>query len=286
MAIAPEKVPIMTRLGRHLERHGLSFGDALNVLLFVLTIVSLVVAILGVVVARITLDEARNAGRDQDRQFQKQMEQLGKASDILQKLQETSDKELKDLNAAEDRIRARPNPHIRGYCYGYYASDGEAYVRISFLEVSGDDIKPIRFKGGVSLEVGYDNTVTLWKGREHELQCGVEVTNDANGELRNLELRASASWSAKNLITKVNGDPNSDDSPKLISGRDVPPKSSSNRSVQATFVIDCRTPCASHTPKDDPTITPGLVIDMTLQADNFPTKFLRTWVNLRERFYP
>jgi hypothetical protein len=54
----------MARLSLSLQKHGLSFGDALNIVLFLLTIASLVVALIGVKLAKDTLADARAQERE------------------------------------------------------------------------------------------------------------------------------------------------------------------------------------------------------------------------------
>ena len=195
----------MTRLGRHLERHGLSFGDALNIALFLLTIASLYLAYQAVRIARETLDDARTqaikAAHDQDEQFKKQMEQLQVVTDelnkssnllsdqshILKDVQDTSRQQLKDLNAAEARLqrqeRATPKPRIVGLCFG----------RGKFVDTS---TKPSRIVEEPNLsypKIVYETTIKALSpdpfknpsGLVRKLPCLIDFTNEGDAELKN-----------------------------------------------------------------------------------------------------
>jgi hypothetical protein len=227
MSTTPQKAPVMTRLGRHLEKHGLSFGDALNIALFALTIASLYLAYQAVRIAKETLDDARiqatqaakdaaQAAKNQDAQFQKQMEQLRVASDamkktstllrsqshILRNLQDISRQQLNDLNATEARIekqeKASPAPSIWGAC------NGEVFSKIS-QEDFGDRYLRTSLRAA-----------TLKVPQAGILECSVGITNEGNLELQN----ASASI----FIYPTQGHPCSGMSFVNVNGSDIPPE--------------------------------------------------------------
>jgi len=120
--------PLMKRFDEVLEKHGLSLGDALNLALFALTIISLVVALVGLRIARITLDEAAKAATSQDNQFAQQIKQLTASTATLETarqllieqgttlrdLQMTSKQQLADLDEQQRHRmlleRAAPQP--------------------------------------------------------------------------------------------------------------------------------------------------------------------------------
>jgi hypothetical protein len=75
-------------LKRLIERiTGLSLADAINVAIFLLTIFSLLMAALGVWVAKRTLDDAKASGKEQTERGKEELDQLDKAGKSLKILQ-------------------------------------------------------------------------------------------------------------------------------------------------------------------------------------------------------
>ena len=83
--------PTLARLNDLLKAHGLTFGDALNLALFVLTLVSLWLAWQGVKIARDANTTADQASKDQSTLFQQQLIQQQKATIDLDRLQKRFD---------------------------------------------------------------------------------------------------------------------------------------------------------------------------------------------------
>ena len=267
------KVSRIARLSSRLQKHGVSFGDVLNLALFVLTISSLFLAYQGVRLARIALEEAHEQGKQQNVQFKEQLSQLqissrelGKASndldsqsEILRDLQNTSRQQLKDLNAAEARIeqqeKARPMPRIAASC----GSD-------DFLMVSERDF---RHRGRRQ----YQNSATISPDWPGEAMCFVAVTNDGTAELKNvgLELYVSCVHAASPpvVITYINDIENVRTYGYLIAHEDVPPRSRSDRPLHAKFIVRFGR-CAT------------FKIRLKLEADNLDTSFMETLVKLRQ----
>ena len=241
--MSPEKPPIMARFSSRLEKNGLSLGDAVNVALFVLTLVSLYFAWQGVRLAKIAIADAHTqsakASQEQDVQFREQMQQLkassnsldearsllGSQSEILRKLQHISQHQLKDLNAQETRIRkqesARPIPDMWGGCNGTL-----------FLNV------PESGKALIDSE-------TLKRQSPGSLNCFIRLANHGNDELKNVTLQIAIApfcldpfRSAQTpIIDRLNGFEIGAPVALLISGQSLPPISKSNRTLGSEFTI-------------------------------------------------
>jgi hypothetical protein len=148
------KPPIGHRLQRALTIPGLAFGDSVNLALFLLTVLSLAIAVMGVHIAKKTLDDAHNeaeaqlraagqavidqkraadqAEKHQRAEFDEQMKQLRSTSESLTKaaalldvqkhiqnnLLATSQRQLQYASLGEKRATALPDPEISAHCGG------------------------------------------------------------------------------------------------------------------------------------------------------------------------
>lgn len=267
--MSTEKGPLMTRLSRRLEKHGLGFGDALNIALFLLTLASLYLAYQGVRLARITLADARvqaaKASQDQDAQFQEQMKQLKASSDalrttstllstqsdILRDLQGTSRQQLKDLNAAEIRVqrqeRARPELYIASDCNG-----------ITLLPAQ-------------KTETNYIEPVILYVPTSDVLRCWIAVKNYGDAELRNATLTMAILGCSKSTLyfASANAVQGTETILQLISHQNLPPNSKSGRTFNSEFSIFAGPKCS------------GFFIQVKLEADNLKTTDILTDVKLQ-----
>jgi hypothetical protein len=80
----PTKLRLLNRIKDWVEeKSGLQLGDALNVSLFILTIVSFLVAVGGVYVAYITLVEARESGKSQEQATTQAQQALDQSKNAL-----------------------------------------------------------------------------------------------------------------------------------------------------------------------------------------------------------
>jgi len=249
----------MRRLSAALDDHGLSFGDALNIALFLLTIFSLFLAYEGVRIAGITLDEAHRAAQDQETQFKQQIDQLTKSSsaletarsllqrqsEALQSLQGISRQQLRDLNKAEGRLekqeRARPAPHVEAYC-----ASGK------FIDASGRQLNELIVNRAVKIYVPTETP--------NRVPCQVRLTNDGDGELKNktLELHFSCIGEAKVGVL----DPRrigefSDPDATFFQGKNVPAGSASDRILIEKFVLFREANCVN------------IEVRGSLESDNF-----------------
>jgi hypothetical protein len=122
--------PLIVRYNEWLRAHGLSFGDALNIALFLLTWVSLVIAGLSAYLAWKTIVLARNGEMTQakrnevqlqllvhaDKALKDSSETLKAQKEELHNIQELSGRQLNRLDRAEARAEARPTPLLLLQC--------------------------------------------------------------------------------------------------------------------------------------------------------------------------
>lgn len=185
------RVPLLKRLAVHLEKHGLTFGDALNLAMLVLTLFTLYYA-------KITLKEAHDqavdaksqaeqATKDQQDQFKKQETQLElqteelrsvnnamtaakKAltiqTDTLRSLQGTSKRQLATQTKFWEKINAQPQPVMAIMCNGENIN----------LADGGDDIRKTE-------------THKISPNTQDEPNfCGIELWNRGKADLTGIEL--------------------------------------------------------------------------------------------------
>lgn len=256
--MSPDKVPVMVRLSRRLERHGLSFGDALNVALFILTVASLFLAYQGVRLARVTLEDARTqaakasqdsaqASQNQDAQFKEQMKQLSTSSDalektstllksqsdILRRLQQTSEQQLTDLNNAEKRYQkqenAKPKPAIQINCNG----DREPLLSVSAEDITRSAGQPLKY-----------TTPYPHPPIDHRLYCALFLGNSGDTDLKNVKLRiyvfpedSYAPPGDTVIITDLSGSASNEFERTIFDGITIHPKVSSNQMASGWFAL-------------------------------------------------
>jgi hypothetical protein len=100
---APEPLPLARSVSRFLRKRGLSLGDAVNVLLFFLTIISLYFAWDGVEVARATLKESdlqeqRHQQQEQQQEVERKQELQARDAEHKQELDKTQQHEDEKFN--------------------------------------------------------------------------------------------------------------------------------------------------------------------------------------------
>lgn len=268
----------MTRLSRLLEKHGLSFGDALNVALFVLTLAALGLAYQGVRLAKITLAEARAQAKDQDALAQEQMKQLrastnalqtattllSEQSDTLRGLQEISRQQLANLNGSEARIRKHEQeaaaPRIVGACDEF-----------ALMDAHGKDIPAIM--GGNQ----FNTQVAVRLRRDRTVDCFIRVVNEGDAELKNANFGITISDSTEIyggdcnpdvFVAKVNDSiASSGRSMAIIVGATLPPYSKTRRFFEAHLLIRFGEKCRD------------FKIVVTLESDNFQRLEITTYAS-------
>jgi hypothetical protein len=272
----PARIPLLKRLGLQLEKHGLSFGDALNVALFILTLLSLLFAYLGVHLAKVALHEAdqqagearelaKEASRNQDAQFNQQIAELKSSrnaletargllkdqASVLRDLQDISHRELaiqtRAAKQAELRDKARPLPNMRVTCNGF-----------RLIDVSGPSFTNKAKK----------KNIEIFRRDEGNIECYVFLANDGDAELKKVKLvidvNCSNDPSEKVFITK-SGLPLIPPQGRLVffTDENIPPNSTSNRLFRERFVFRPSEKCSS------------FILNSDLESDNsdgFETK--------------
>jgi hypothetical protein len=195
------KSSLLKRLNERLRAYDLSFSDALNAALFLLTILSLCLACVGVFLAWVTIKEGRKAGDNQDKQFKEQMIQLTSSasalgtaktlleeqSNILSHLQGNTAMQLEEERAllkntekqrqiAESTYNARPEPDIKLRCQAV----NERSVFAVDIRKSNDKAADVSVKTGPL----QDDFLSL-------VSCGILITNQGTQELKNAEILIS-----------------------------------------------------------------------------------------------
>jgi hypothetical protein len=197
------RVSSLKRLNEYLRAHDLSFSDALNVALFFLTIVSLVLAGIGIHLAQAAIDEAKVAGDHQDKQFNEQMTQLRSSASalttardlltaqggILSELQSKTAKQLEDernllaklqtttakqLQLAELVYTAHPEPEITLTC----KANSTRSVRVADISASNNK------STAVTVGIGPLSDVDLFTN----VNCAFTLSNNGTQELQNTQL--------------------------------------------------------------------------------------------------
>lgn len=213
------KVSLIKQLALRLEKHGLSFGDALNLLVSLMTLVSLLAAFVGLYFAKGSLNEARNqavearsqaqqASQDQNAQFNKQMDALKEMIKTLSNLKDTSERQLTN-QIAEDKIasdlrKAQPSPAFRINCFGSAIVLGSERdvekVPLAFRDLREDPIIP----------------------------CTIELWNQGKAELKGIHWHIGVNCGGKPsdnaIIIPVNADPQNPPKSEIeFSFDDLPP---------------------------------------------------------------
>jgi hypothetical protein len=226
--------PLARRAAAFLDKHGLSFGDALNLSLFVLTLISLCFAYAGVKVATVTLnesmreegehkteeqrqeaehkaeeqrqeaehkaerqDEAAEHHKEQQEQgvqrklaieeAERQLDELksstgaldqartllGRQAQTLQDLQAISTKQLEDLDNAERRAHAAPDPGVTLRC------GSQLIAHLGNIEGISD-----RDPSGLRTNASFDASGLVY--------CGLNLENNGDAEFLDLEVQVSA----------------------------------------------------------------------------------------------
>jgi hypothetical protein len=291
MSPPPDK-PLVGRLADSLARHGLSFGDALNVALFILTIASLFLAYAGVRIAKQTLWDARDqaeaqrksavkAGEDQEKQFQEQQRQLQKSSDsldtaagllsrqntILAGLQGISRRQLADLDASDARSRAKPLPFLTVWCQNLEVADSQKWAQRTTRHLHAH---------------------SFWS-ENSSMGCHADLVNKGNGDLRSARLEF---WVGGCLNKEGNGGVSLEpfdseakvlgntvpfdglDIPpavRFLDGRDIPPESTSGRAFSVPFTVRAANPC-DH-----------FLLQSLLESNNFTTIEMIADVDTKDR---
>jgi hypothetical protein len=245
----PVRVPLLKRLSLQLEKHGLSFGDALNVALFLLTLLSLLFAYLGVHLAELALHEteqqarearqlAREASDNQDAQFKQQIDELKSSrnaletargllkdqANALRDLQNISRRELLIQTKAAERTasldKARPLPSVQVSCNGF-----------RLIDVSGPSVTNKAKKN-----------VKIFRRNEGNIECSVLLTNDGDAELKKVKMFIDVYCSEnppEDVFIEKAGLPLTPPQGRLVffADENIPPKSTSNRLFRERFVF-------------------------------------------------
>lgn len=181
----PPKPAPLKRLNEYLQTYGLSFSDALNVALFLLTIFSLILAGAGVYLAKVQLDAATQAAKDQDDQFHQQIhhqddqfseqkKQLDYSAALLAK---QSDTLTKQLQIAQSIYDAHPIPEIALRC-----NEMNTHVYLTEdIKISTEKAAEGHIDMGILHDYDHDNLVI----------CDFIVSNRGTQELHDAELSVS-----------------------------------------------------------------------------------------------
>lgn len=246
----------------------LSFGDRLNIGLFVLTIMSIVLAGWGIYIAHVTLHDAREANAaqkeqfaqeqrdsarasyDQNQQFIRQMGELEKQNQqlddsgkllakatgaltnqtgLLTRLSATAQKQLDKLQAAELRETAQPKPFLLMSCGWTVVLDSREEAE--YLAASSGQGPPKLKEVSRKWEVDKQGVGTM--------PCSIHLNNLGNGDLHIHRMLVSI---PRGTCMFVDPETHSDDekSGVLVSAPDGDPGS------QRNFLEDKELPPAAH----------------------------------------
>jgi len=107
---AEPKSPVVSRLTRTAERwFGVPLGDLLNLALFILTVVSLVIAFAGTYIAYVTLRDARASGAQQEKALKDSQEALARSSESLQQVLELTSAQQQRLERQIEIAKKQQN---------------------------------------------------------------------------------------------------------------------------------------------------------------------------------
>ena len=195
---------------------GLNLGDAVNVAIFILTIISLVVAFVGVWYAKRTLSDARTSAKSQEDALAAQVTAMRSVNDSLttllvevsnqKKLADASLQELKDQNQRAKDIESRhpdarvalrcskpvaSQPGLLTYVDSFsFRSDREQSDLVSSANGSWKFVRP-------TAEVVISKTL---ESPDADLQCVIEISNNGRAPMTKARLSLSAT------ITDRHGD--------------------------------------------------------------------------------
>jgi hypothetical protein len=223
--------PLFKRISLRLKKHGLSFGDALNLALFVLTILSIVVAFLAVYYARVAMKDARHEAdvsrqrskddaADQADRFDQQMDQLQTTAEILAGIQKYAVKN-EVRNVKKDKARPLPSGTI-------------GCNSVAFLSMWGTNIT--------------SNKALHTRLRNGEIICWVDLANEGDAELSQVrwKLDANCRDSSEGVFVAQEGKRFNEPQGRISLEFDAfPPKEKADKSSRKIFILRPSNQCPS-----------------------------------------
>ena len=173
------------------QRSGLALGDAVNVALFVLTVVSLFLAVLGVVIAILTLRDARKSGDAQLELLKQSRQSLASAETSLSKqngilssnlaLNEVEQGTLtQSLSLATQQLGILSSQNAREAEFA--ARRPRASLRVSCGSQS-DRFESRQIDEKLDMKHGYQENVSVRLNEERIMRCDFDLENNGTAVL-------------------------------------------------------------------------------------------------------